>query len=243
MLVRVVRLIFFLLIVFLALPEFTLGFRSLANGMRAHGDVWSVRHDYLGDAVITLIAGFLAVGFAAWGTFRPGKANWVRFLVAAGIVLMMAVSIPNWYMSPELRANGAMMSRMRDLQTAVESWGNEHGKLPMTDQELRQAVASAHVELGDSPFQRAGKPLPYKLLAIVNAGPLPGSDAPGMFLYTVDAAGTHYWITATTLPQPVAAHVVPVRESRTSPQFVITGTVEPPSPAVAPAKPNLKTKQ
>src|SRR5437016_2956555 len=98
--VKAVRIIFFLLIVFLAMPEFVLGVPSLMNGIRAHGDVWSVCHDYFGDAAITLIAGLVAVGFAAWGAFWPGRTNWLRFLVAAGIVLLMAVSLPSWYMDP-----------------------------------------------------------------------------------------------------------------------------------------------
>ncbi len=54
---RVVRIIFFCLIVLLSLPEMAIGVPSLANAVRAHGDVWSVRHDYLGDALFTLIPG------------------------------------------------------------------------------------------------------------------------------------------------------------------------------------------
>src|SRR5437870_4522964 len=98
--VKAVRIIFFLLIVFLAMPEFVLGVPSLMNGIRAHGDVWSVRHDYFGDAAITLIAGLLAVGFAAWGAFWPGKMNWLRFLVATGLTLLMAATLGSWYTPP-----------------------------------------------------------------------------------------------------------------------------------------------
>ncbi len=54
---RVMRIIFFCLIVFLALPELTIGTVSLANALRAHGEVWSVHHDYFGDALVTLIPG------------------------------------------------------------------------------------------------------------------------------------------------------------------------------------------
>ena len=55
---RVVRIIFFLLIVFLSLPEMMIGFPSLWNAVRIHvSDVWYVRHDYLGDALFMLIPG------------------------------------------------------------------------------------------------------------------------------------------------------------------------------------------
>jgi hypothetical protein len=54
---RVMRIIFFLLIVFLALPEMRIGIPSLAYAVRAHGDVWSIRHNYVGDALFVLIPG------------------------------------------------------------------------------------------------------------------------------------------------------------------------------------------
>ena len=54
---RVMRIIFFALIVFLSLPEMMIGIPSLYYALRAHGDVWSVHHDYLGDALFMLIPG------------------------------------------------------------------------------------------------------------------------------------------------------------------------------------------
>ncbi len=54
---RVMRIIFFCLIVFLALPELAIGTGSLANALRARGDVWSVHQDYVTDALVALIPG------------------------------------------------------------------------------------------------------------------------------------------------------------------------------------------
>ncbi len=55
---RVVRIIFFVLIVFLSLPEMAIGFPSLVNAVRVHtSDAFYVRHDYLGDALFMLIPG------------------------------------------------------------------------------------------------------------------------------------------------------------------------------------------
>src|SRR4051812_18874810 len=97
---RVMRLIFFVLIVFLAVPEFAIGVPALWNGLRAHGDVWWIRHDYFSDAAVTLIPGVLALLLAFYGAFRAQRANWVYNLLATGIVLLMAVSIPSFLRLP-----------------------------------------------------------------------------------------------------------------------------------------------
>ena len=158
----------------------------------------------------------------------------------------MAIAIPSFYLSAELRARYKMQDEMRSVQTAVEAWGNEHGKFPLTDDELRKSLAGARVD-GESPFQRAGKPVPYKQLLILIPGSLwlktPCTESPGTVCYTVDSSGTHYWLTATTLPRPVSREVVPLAESPNAPQFVISGEAEPPSPAVEPAKAKIETKK
>ena len=230
---KVVRIIFFCLIVFLALPEFVLGVPSVVNGIRAHGDVWSVRHDYFTDAAVTIIPGLLAVGFAAWGAFWPGKTNWLRFLVATSIVFLMAVSIPSWHMPPAMRSRSTMISRMRKLGTAVESWGNDHGKLPLTDAELKEAASAGDVLLGDSPFQRGSQPVQYEFMLIPAAtGPALGGQRPGRISYAVDAAGRHYFITGTELPAAVAQETIVVTESgNPGLPLIITGALEPPVPA------------
>ena len=119
---KVLRFVFFLLIVFLSLAEFRLGFASLADGLHARGDFWSVRHDYFGDAAYCLVPGILAVFFAAWGAFRPGRQNWLRFLVATGLVLLMAVAIPSFYGAPQARARSSVAGRIYDLRDAVEAF-------------------------------------------------------------------------------------------------------------------------
>ena len=239
---KVVRIIFFCLIVFLALPEFALGGPALVNGIRAHGDIWSVRHDYFTDAAVTIIPGSLAIGFAAWGAFWPGKANWVRFLVATGIVLLMAVSIPSWYMPPQMRSRSAMTGRMRTLGTAVEAWGTDHGRLPLTDAELKEAASAGDVLLGDSPFQRGGKPVQFELALISGVtAPVLHGDRPGKIFYAVDAAGRHYFITGAELPAPVADNAIVVTENSNSGlPLIITGALEPPAPS-APPTPSPKT--
>jgi hypothetical protein len=230
--VKAVRIIFFLLIVLLAIPEFMLGVPSLINGIRAHGDVWSVRHDYFGDAAITLIAGLVAVGFAAWAAFWPGKANWLRFLVATGIVLLMLVSIPSWYMDPPRHAASKVHSKMRELQDGAETWAQAHGRYPMAVADLTPAMLGPAFGGALSPYRRAQKDLPYELAFDRNAtGPAVRTERPGVVYYNVAPDGSHFWITGTALAKATGNEVVMVREDSTGPPLVLTGALEPPAPA------------
>jgi hypothetical protein len=55
---RVMRIIFFCLIVFLSLPELSIGGHALLNGIHAHAaGTWSVQHDYFTEAILLLGAG------------------------------------------------------------------------------------------------------------------------------------------------------------------------------------------
>ena len=156
----------------------------------------------------------------------------------------MAIAIPSFYMDPARRADYKIQGDMRSVQTAVETWGNEHGKFPTTDADFAQAITAANVELNESPFQRSGSPVPYQLKLAPNAkGPMNVAERPGMIYVAVDATGTHYWMSGTTLPKAVADYAIPLSESRSGPQFVITGEALPPSPAVEPAKAKIETKK
>jgi hypothetical protein len=61
-----------------------------------------------------------------------------------------------------------------------------------------------------------------------------------MIYYAVDATGQHFWITATGLPAPVSPDVVMIEDVRNGGVLVMKAELEPPSPAVAPAKTNVK---
>ena len=183
----------------------------------------------------------LAAGF---GAFFAKKLNWLYFLVAATLVVYMAIAIPSFYLSPEIRADYDVQGKMRQVQTAVETWEDEHGKFPATDAELAQAITLAKVRLDDSPFQRAGHPVPYQVKLAANAvKPVSAAEQPATIYVAIDTTATHYWMSASTLPKPVADYAIPVPESRFNPQFVITGEAEPPSPAVTPAKAKMETKK
>lgn len=64
---KVPRIILFVLILFFALPELAIGVPALVNGIRARGEVWSVQHNYFGDAAFALIPALCAIVLAYAG--------------------------------------------------------------------------------------------------------------------------------------------------------------------------------
>lgn len=231
---RVMRMIFLVIIVFLALPDLALGFRGLWLGMAARGEVWSIRHSYFGDAWV-LLPEALAIGVAGVAAFRPVRRNWVLFMAAALIALFMSATTGSWYVPPEMRARGANVASMRALQHAVEDWAAERGTYPRTAAELERALRKAGFPLA-SPFQWQGMPVDYQVVMKADAhDPAVSSERPGALHYAVRLNGLEYWITGTTLEQPVGGNVVMMTEGAPpGPMWVLTGKTQPPAPALRP---------
>ena len=235
---KIVRIIFFCLIVFLALPELGIGGSSLYHAVRSLGDVWSIRHAYLVEAAVTLIPGVLAVLLAAVGAFRPARQhNWVLFVFATGIVLFMAVSIPSWFSAPRVGASASTAERMREMESAAQNWAPEHKHFPRNAAEVEEALRHSDFRRS-SPYQRAGHPVEYEVVTVANAtGPALKASKPGVVFYSVDEAGERYWITGTTLPAVVSDHatIVAVMVFPYDRPLVIEGKLElPPAPARPP---------
>jgi hypothetical protein len=234
---KLVRIILFVLIFFLALPEFAFGIPSLLNGLRALGDVWSVQHNYFGDAAVVLVPAMFAIFLAYWGAFRAQKLNWLYSLVATGIVLLMAAAIPSWITMPKERAAAHVKVKIYELARAAEMWAEEKGAYPLTDAELAEALQRARLGGNrDSLYQRKGTPVPYETTVVASAvGPVLRSERPAVIYYGVAADGRRYWITGTALPAEISESVVSVGEHGRSRAFIATGDLDPPSPAMKPA--------
>jgi hypothetical protein len=233
--VKVLRILFFCLIVFLAVPEFRIGYSSLADGIRARGDLWSVRHNYFADAAFGLIPGVLALLCASMGAFFAKRLNWLYSLLATGIVFYMAVAIPSFYGAPQARARSSVNGRMLDLKSAVESYATEKGGYPRTSDEVELALRPARFDY-HSPYQRKGVPVEYQIVPLAGAtGPALGAARPALLHYAVDAAGTRYWITGTMLPAAVSDHAIILSGYGEAGPLVVEGKLEPPSPPPPPA--------
>ena len=242
---KIVRIIFFCLIVLLALPELAIGGGSLYHAVRALGDLWSIRHGYLLDAAVSLIPGILAVLLATVGAFRPARRhNWVLFVFATGITLFTAMALPSWLSAPLAGAKASTTERMREIESAVQDWAPEHKHFPRTAAEVEEAVRPSDFQR-PSPYQRGGRPVEYEVVTVTNAtGPALKADKPGVVFYSVDEAGERYWITGTTLPEVVSDHptMVPVMAFPydANKLLVIEGKLEPPPPPAPP--PTAKKK-
>ena len=239
---KVVRIIFFCLIIFLALPEMIIGFPSLADGFRAYGDTWSVRHSYFGDALFMLVPGFLAILAAGYGAFVAKRHHWIYAGISAFIVIYMAIAIPSWLISPKNRGAMAVQLKMYDLQHAADEWSSAKRVYPRTPQELAEAL---HIEQLDdhatSPYQRRHAPVAYETRFLNNAtGPQFPTDRPGVLVYAVDSAGQHYWITGSVLPKSVSRDVIALTEGVHDQPFVLAGELPASEPKAAPAAQKTK---
>lgn len=208
--VRILRFILFVLIVFLALPEFAMGIPSLLNGIRARGDIWSVQHDYFGDAAFLLIPGLIAVALALHGAFFARRANWVYFFLGGGLAFLMAVAIPGWLRMPQRRAEVDVSTRLLELSRAVGPWCSEHRRYPLTDAEVSQALTNAQVNTRvASKYQRGGRVLQYETVIVPNSNPgtMPQPDRPAVLYYLVSTDGSEHWVLGSGLAAPVSEKV------------------------------------
>jgi len=234
---KILRLILFALVLFLTLPMFAIAVPSFLNGLRAGGDVWSVQHSYFADAAVALIPALLALALAYGGAFRAKKQNWLYFVCAFGITLMMATAIPGYFGLPKHRAESALRMKMREIQQAADTWAVEHPQYPLNEQELAAALGKPRLQDGSmSRFQRKGAVLPYEFSVVVDAaGPVERAPRPGAIYYAVSPDGRRYWLTGTSLPDMVSETAVLVSESGSGPPFVAAGELPAP-PEVRPAR-------
>jgi hypothetical protein len=157
--------------------------------------------------------------------------------------LFFAVAIPSFATAPETGARTAVWEKMSDVETAVAKFGAENGHYPRDVVEVMSALKNVG-PLGLSRYQRDGRPVEFLLSTHMDAtGPVFDADQPGAVVYAVNKAGNHYWITGSMLPAATSQTVVPLQRFEDKSPWVLTAEVEPPSPAVAPAKAKIEPKK
>ncbi len=157
-------------------------------------------------------------------------------------MLFFAVSIPGWMNAPETGARMALSQKMSDIESAVTKYGLENGHYPRTEDEITAAIRQT--PLGESRYQRDGAPVQIWLIGHLKAkGPSFLADRPGIINYAVNEDGTRYWITASMLPAATSTTAVPLQRPDDGSPFTLTAELEPPSPAVEPAKAKAQTKK
>jgi hypothetical protein len=227
---KVVQVIFVCLIVLLSLPEIIIGLIP----MRVYTSAWSVRYDYLAAISIPLMIGVPALLLAGVAAFRLGRrSTWVPLVLAVGIMIAGAIVLPQWLLFTmwattdiASEADEVTAQRMRDLRAAVESWAGKEGAYPRNQTEMNLALQSASFEFA-SPFQHRSQRLNYEIVTTGNAtGPVLREDRPALLSYTVNAEGTHYWITGTGLPSAFADNAFLLRDGRGGPPLVYENSLK-----------------
>jgi len=192
---------------FTNLPALVTGFSLLRDSFRLHTSGGPYFNwPYLATASICLMFSGLGLGMAI-------RAMWQQnFRILASVVSLVVglgcmVTLPN--IGPSLDMAGAIQKLLGHADHSLSDWDETHGRFPSNEEELRKALALRPLQ--ESPiFFLHGNPIPYHVRMVTNAaGPsletVP-SD-PGTVIYTVSSNYKEYWLTITTLRDPVGGPV------------------------------------
>lgn len=190
------------------LPGLITGFSFLRGWIRlytSHGPYFQWSYLPIGMACV-LLSGF-GIEMAAHAIWRQ------RFCVLAAAVSLIIglgamLELPE--VGPQLDKAEAMQRLLGHADHSLADWDEAHGRFPANEQELRQVLASR--PLHEPPvFFLHGEPIPYDVRVITDAcGPeveiIPPN--PGTIIYAVTSDYKRYWLTITTLRDPVGGPVV-----------------------------------
>jgi hypothetical protein len=190
------------------LPATLTGFLFLGNWIHLHTFVGPYfQWGYLATAMACLL-------FSGLGLAMAARAIWRRsFCVLASVVsltigLAGALELPE--VGPRLDMANATQRLLGHADHSLSDWDETQSSFPSDEQGLREALASRPLHEPPVFFVR-GKAIPYDVRIIANAiGPdldtVPPN--PGTIVYAVSPDYEEYWLTITTLRDPVGGPVV-----------------------------------
>jgi hypothetical protein len=127
--------------------------------------------------------------------------------------LVVVPNLPYWHL--ELVENAKYMG---SIELRLETWGREHGKFPLTEDELHITLGSATMP---SPYRQGGNTLNYQFELVPNqSAPYQTTPKrPGIIYYAVDPNGQQFWLTLSGLnalyaDRPSMAHSDPLTSSK-----------------------------
>jgi hypothetical protein len=189
------------------IPALVLGSRFLFDWVRSRVSggpyfKWS----YLATATICLLFSGMGWGVAA-------KAIWGKsfHLLAAVATLFIGlgcmVILPN--VGPRLDLASAVQKILGHADHSLADWDELHGRFPSNEEEVREAMKFRPLRESKIFFLH-GKAIPYDVRILTNAtGPsletVPSN--PGTIIYAVSSDYKEYWLTITTLRNPVGGPV------------------------------------
>lgn len=185
------------------LPALIIGFSFLLDWVRLHMlDGPHFRWHYLGAAAICLLFSGFGLGLAVKAMFRKN----FRVLSSVGALIIglgCMVALPE--VSPRVDMAGAVQKLLGHADQSLSKWDEMHGQFPTTEEELRKAMALRPLS-EPTIFFLDGKAIPYDVRITTNAsGPSFESVPPnaGTIVYAVSADYKEYWLTITTLRNPI----------------------------------------
>jgi len=190
------------------LPGLVTGFSFLREWIRlytSHGPYF--RWSYLPIGMACVLIWGCGVALANHAIWRQRLC-----LLLAGVSLVFGfagmLELPE--VGPQLDKAEAMQRLLGHADHSLADWDEAQGRFPANEQELRQALAPRPLHEPPVFFLR-GEPIPYDVRVITDArGPevetVPPN--PGTIIYAVTSDYKRYWLTITTLRDPVGGPVV-----------------------------------
>jgi len=161
---------------------------------------------YLSTALAFFLISGLGLGLAARAIRRQ------RFCVLASVAsfllgIVCMVNLPD--IGPGLEMADAVQKLLGHADHSLSDWDEAHGRFPLNEEELRTALSGRPLRESAIFFQH-DNPIPYDVRIIKDAsGPSLETvpSKPGTIVYAVASDYQEYWLTITSLRNPVGGTV------------------------------------
>lgn len=189
------------------LPALHTGFSLLGDWVRLLSwDGPYFRWHYLSTALAVLLLSGFGLGLAARAVRREHLcvlASVASFFLGIGCM----VNLPD--VGPRIEMAGAVQKLLGHADHSLSDWDEAHGRFPSDEGELRTALSGRPLR-EPAIFFVHGNPVPYDVRISADAtGPslemVPSS--PGTVTYAVSSDYKEYWLTITSLRNPVGGPV------------------------------------
>jgi hypothetical protein len=195
----------------LYLPAAVWGFLFLINWAR----LLALRGPYFRWGYLS--AGFVFLLYSGCGLALVVRAIRKRELSLLAAVAALAICVVGAHILVNFNPTADMSIVVDQLLAhayrCLTDWDDRHGKFPTNEQELREALAAQPLQQREVFFVR-DRAIPYDVRIITNASG-PELEAvppnPGTIVYAVSSDCMEYWLTVSTLRDPIGGPVIPER--------------------------------
>jgi hypothetical protein len=160
------------------------------------------RWSYFMAGLLCLLVSGLGLGLAARAMWRK---RFSLIASSASLVLGLGCGLILPDIGPQLDMASANQRILGHADHSLSAWDEAHARFPLNEEELRKALAVRPLQ-EPAIYFRQRIPIPYDVRIVTDStGPsmreIP--DNPGMIVYAVSSDYKDYWLTITTLRDPV----------------------------------------